>query len=171
VCSYCQSVDHDINSCPYYEISNDCHARLNGLIKTMKERHGCFVSGIREFDLLYDAIPSVPTLKLEVILYDDYESFHPLQSNFVLNTPSTALEEEIDPPLTHLLLLVLPTTPQDTAICVLTLLASTLPLALCTGLEISKPFRSGTDFVEDDSVVRAKQLTSIEPFVEEDPFE
>ena len=37
VCSYCQSYDHDVNSCPYYGISNESYARLNAIIETMNE--------------------------------------------------------------------------------------------------------------------------------------
>jgi len=37
VCSYCQSYDHDVNSCPYYRISNESYARLNAIIETMNE--------------------------------------------------------------------------------------------------------------------------------------
>jgi len=128
-----------VNSYPYYKISNECHARLNGLIETMNEQHRCFISGIRECDLLHDTNTSVPSLRLKISLYDDYESSLPLQSNFVMNTPSTSLEEEIDPPLTHLLLITSPSpiTPKDTTIRVLTLLPSALPLVLCIGLEMS----------------------------------
>ena len=49
VCSYCQSYDHDVNSCPYYDISNESYARLNAIIETMNEQHEHFVSETREF--------------------------------------------------------------------------------------------------------------------------
>ena len=90
-----------------------------------------------------------------------------------MNTPLTDLKEEIDPPLTHLSLVALssPITPKDTIIGVLTLLASALPLSYCIGLEIGERFRGGTNFVEDYSLVRSKDLTSIEPCVEEGTFE
>ena len=34
-CSYCRSFDHDVNSCPYYDISNESYAQLNAMIETM----------------------------------------------------------------------------------------------------------------------------------------
>ena len=37
VCSYCQSFDHDVHSCPYYDISDESHPRLNAIIETMNE--------------------------------------------------------------------------------------------------------------------------------------
>jgi len=38
-CSYCQSFDHDVNSCPSYDVLNDSCAKLNILMETMKEQH------------------------------------------------------------------------------------------------------------------------------------
>jgi len=58
VCSYYQSFDNDVNSCLYYDISNECHAGIVGLPETMNERHECFASGIRE------CARSVPSLRL-----------------------------------------------------------------------------------------------------------
>ena len=29
VCSYCHSLDHDANSCPYSDISDECYAKLD----------------------------------------------------------------------------------------------------------------------------------------------
>ena len=37
VCSYCQSFDHYMNSCPYYGVSDESYARLNAMIETMNE--------------------------------------------------------------------------------------------------------------------------------------
>jgi len=31
VCSCCQSFDHDMNSCPYYDVSDELYARLNAM--------------------------------------------------------------------------------------------------------------------------------------------
>jgi len=44
VCSYCQSFNHDGNSCLYYDASDESYARLNAIIETMNERHEHFVS-------------------------------------------------------------------------------------------------------------------------------
>ena len=45
--SYCQSFDHDVNSCPYYDKSDELYARLNAIMKTMSEQHEHFVSEMR----------------------------------------------------------------------------------------------------------------------------
>jgi len=31
VCSYCQSYNYDMNSCPYYGVSNESYATLNAM--------------------------------------------------------------------------------------------------------------------------------------------
>ena len=80
VCSYCQSFDHDVNSCPSYVEFNDSCASLNVLLETIKEQDH-FVSEIREFSLLHETDPSLPIPRLESSLYDDYESSFPLESN------------------------------------------------------------------------------------------
>ena len=54
ICSHCQSFDHNVNSCPYYDVSDEAHARLNAMIETMNERHEHFVCEMREFGLLYE---------------------------------------------------------------------------------------------------------------------
>jgi len=74
VCSYCQSLDHDVNSCLYYNISDESYARLNAIIETINEQHERFVSEMREFHLLHETDPSPPIPRLESTLYDDYES-------------------------------------------------------------------------------------------------
>jgi len=37
LCSFCQSFDHDVHSCPYYDVSDVCHARLSAMIGKMHE--------------------------------------------------------------------------------------------------------------------------------------
>ena len=37
LCSFCQSSDHDVHSCPYYDVSDECYARLDAIIGTMNE--------------------------------------------------------------------------------------------------------------------------------------
>jgi len=64
-CSYCQSFDHDVNSCPSYYVFNDSCARLNVLMETMKEQQDHFVSKMREFSLLHEIHPSLPIPRLE----------------------------------------------------------------------------------------------------------
>ena len=75
----------------------------------------------------------------------------------------TDLKEEIDPHLTHLSLVASssPITHKDTTVGVMTSLASALPLAPCRGLEIGETFSSGTNFVEDDSLVCRKILPQL----------
>ena len=51
--SYCQYFHHDVNSCPYYDVSDELYVRLNVIIETINERHGHFVNEIREFGLLH----------------------------------------------------------------------------------------------------------------------
>jgi len=57
---------------------------------------------MKEFGLLYKTDPSLPFLRFKASLYDNCESFLPLESNIVDNAPLTDLEEEFDPPLTSL---------------------------------------------------------------------
>jgi len=47
VCSHCQSFEHEVNSCLYYDISNESYPRLNAMKETMNERHMHFVSEMR----------------------------------------------------------------------------------------------------------------------------
>jgi len=42
-----------VNSCPYYDISDESYAKLNAIIETMNERHEHIVSEMREFGLLH----------------------------------------------------------------------------------------------------------------------
>ena len=87
VCSHCQSSDLDVNSCPYYDISDELYARFNVIIGTMNEQHEHFVSEMREFGLLHETDSSLPIPRLESSLYDDYESCLPLKSNVVDDAP------------------------------------------------------------------------------------
>jgi len=124
VCSYCH--DYDVNSCPYYDVFDEAHARLNAMIETMNERHEHFINETREFSLLRGTDP-----RLEPSRHDDRESSLPLGSNVADDTPSTDLQEEFDPPLTFWPLFApsFCSTPIATSVRDLTLLASPLPLA------------------------------------------
>jgi len=77
VCSYCQSFDHNVNSYPYYDVSDELYAQPNAMIETMNEEHTHFVSEMREFDLLSETDPSLTSPGLKVSLYDDCQSFPP----------------------------------------------------------------------------------------------
>jgi len=77
VCSYCQFSDHDVNSCPCYDIFDELYARLNAIIETTNERHEHFLSEMREFGLLHETDSSPPIPRLESSLYDDYKSSLP----------------------------------------------------------------------------------------------
>jgi len=81
-----------VNSCPYYDISIEWCAKLNAMIKTMNEQHMHFVGEMRECGLMHKTIPSLSFPKLEYGLYDDYESFLPLDSNVVDDAHLTELE-------------------------------------------------------------------------------
>jgi len=130
VCSYWQSFDHDVNSCPYYDVSDEAYARLNATIEKMYEQHTHFVSEIRECGLLHVTNLSLPFPILEASLYDDSETSLPLDSNVVDNAPLSGLEKVFDPPLTSFSL-VAPSfsgTPTASSVSALTLLASIIPL-------------------------------------------
>ena len=131
---HCQSFDHDVNSCPYYDVSDEAYARLNTMIDIMNEQHWHFLSEIRERDLLHETNPSLPFPRLEASLYDDCESSRPLKSNVVDGSPLTNLEEVFDSPSTSLPFVAISfsSTPMDTSVSDFTLLASPLP-AHCTG--------------------------------------
>ena len=150
--SYCQSFDHDVNSCLPYDVFNESYARFYALIETTTERQEYFVSEIREFDLLHETDHNVPIRRLESSLYDDYESFIPIESNVVNDAPLTDLEAVFDPPLTsyHLLLHPFLATPVATRVSDLTLLAYPLPLAQCTGLEMDEISRGNVSVLEND---------------------
>jgi len=93
----------------------------------MNERYEHFVSEMREFGLLHETDPSLPIIRrLESSLYDDYESFLPLESKVVDDAPLTDLDEVFDPPLTSLPLIApsFSSTPTATSVSDSTLLAS-----------------------------------------------
>ena len=75
---FCQSFDHDANSYPYYDVSNESYATPNAMIETISEQCKCFVGGMRECGLLHKIDPSLRSLRLEASLYDNYEFFFPL---------------------------------------------------------------------------------------------
>jgi len=152
VCSYCQSFDYSVNSCPYYDISDECYAILNAMIETMNEQHTHFDTEMRECGLLHETDPSLSFPRLEASLYDDCESFLPLESDVVDDATLTDLEEVFDPPLTSFSF-VTPSfscTPMDTSVSDLTFVVSPLLLAQCMGLEmdeISKGDASDKEYV------------------------
>ena len=143
VCSYCQSFDHDVNSCLYYDGFDEAHGTLNTMIETMNERHMQLVNEMREFGLSHEIDPNLPFAGLEASLYNDGESSHPLESNVVDNAPLTDLEGVFDSPLTSFPFVApsFSSTRMDTSVSDLTLLASPFPLAQCMGLEKSEIFR------------------------------
>jgi len=90
---------------------------------------------------LHETDPSPSSPRLEVSLYDDYESSLPLEPDFMADSPLTSLGEVIVHSLTFLpfVALSLPSTLRDPTEGVLHLLSSfPLPLAQCTGLEIGE---------------------------------
>ena len=58
-----------MNSCPYYDISNESYTKLDAMIEIMNERHEHFVSKMREFGLLHETDPSLVIPLLESSLY------------------------------------------------------------------------------------------------------
>jgi len=67
VCSYCQSFDHDMNFCPYYDVSSESYGRLNAIIETINEQHKHCVSEMREWGLLHEIHPSLPSVYLRLV--------------------------------------------------------------------------------------------------------
>ena len=108
-------------------------------------------------------------------LYDDSESFLPLESNVVDGAPLTDLEEVFDPPSTSLPFLApsFSNTPMDTSVGDLTLLASPLPLAQCIShlLAMGEIFRGGASSIKEYSLSWLKELTFVKLYIEEAPFE
>jgi len=88
-------------------------------------------------------------------------------------TPLTDLEQVIDPPLICLPFVTssLSSAPRDTTIGDLTLLASPLHLAQCTGLETCESSKGDASFVKDNLLDWSKELILIELFLKEAPFE
>ena len=173
VCCHCYSFDHDVNSCPYHDIFNEAYARLNAMIETMNEQHENFVNEMREFGLLHETDPSLPIPRPESSLYDDYESFLPLESNIIDDAPLTNLEEVLNPPLTYSPLIAPSSSgsPLVTSTTDPTLLDSPFPLAQCMGLEMGEIFRGDVSVLDDTSLLRSKELTLVRLHLEEAPFE
>ena len=130
MCASYQYFEHEVNSCPYYDIFDACHARFKAVIETMNERRECFVGKIRECGLLHKTDPNPSSPRLEVSLYDDYESSLPLESSFIDVRLSIDLGKVFDPPLTPSSLVApsLPSKPRDITGGVLSLLSTPLPL-------------------------------------------
>ena len=55
-----------MNSCPYYDVSDEVYGRLIAMIETMNERHEHFVSDMREFGLSHETNLSLPSPNLIV---------------------------------------------------------------------------------------------------------
>jgi len=127
---------------------------------------------MRQFGLLHKTDFSLPIPKLESSLYDDYESSLPLESNVVNDAPSTDLEDLFDPLLTSVPLVALSfsSTSIATSVSDSTLLAYPLPLAQCIGLKMGEISRGDVSVLEDDSLSCSKELTLVEPHLEEAPF-
>ena len=120
-----------MNSCPYYDVFDECYARLDVMIGAMNEQHERFASRMREWSLLHETDPSLPCPRLEARLYDDCESFLSLESNVVDEALLTDLEEVFDAPLIPLTFVApsFSSTPMGTSVSDSILLASPLPLA------------------------------------------
>ena len=70
-CSNYQSSDHDVNSYPYYVISDEGFVRLNDMIETLNEQNVKFESYLQENHLLHEIDLSLPSSRREVSLCDD----------------------------------------------------------------------------------------------------
>ena len=65
-CSNCQSSDHDVNSCPYYVISDEGFVRLNDVIETLNEQNAKFESYCKR--ITYYMRPTLAYLLLDLRL-------------------------------------------------------------------------------------------------------
>jgi len=119
---------------------------------------------------LHEIDPSLPIHRLGYSLYDHCESSLPLGSNVVGDTPWIDLEDVFDSPFTSLPLVApsFSSTPTDTSVSDSTLLASSLHLAYCMGLEMGEASRRDASVLED---VWSEELELIKPCLEEAPFE
>jgi len=128
---------------------------------------------MKECGILHETDPSLPSFRLKVNFYDDCESFPVLESNFVGDASSTDQEDVFDPPLISLLFVVpsFSSTPLDIIISDLTLLAFPIPLAQCIGLEMDEFSKTDASVIEDDFLAWSKELTLVEPSLEQIPFE
>ena len=48
-----------MNSCLYYDASDECYVKPDVIIGIMNERHHCFVSEMMERDILHETDPSL----------------------------------------------------------------------------------------------------------------
>jgi len=121
---------------------------------------------------LHETDPNLASPRLEASIYEDRESSLPLQLSFVDDIPYTNLEEAPDPRLTSSSL-VAPSsisTRIGTTVSALTLHASPLPLAQCTGLEIREPYKGDVTVLEDDFPTWLKEPILVDSHLEEVPF-
>ena len=56
-----------MNSCPYYDVSDECYARLDAMIGTMNKQHEHFVSWMTECSLLHETTLVYLTLDLRLV--------------------------------------------------------------------------------------------------------
>ena len=130
------------------------------MIKTIKEQRKHVVSEMRSATYCMRPTLVYFYVDFKARLYDDCESSLPLESDFVVDAPLTDLEKIFDPSLTSLPFVALSssTTPIDSTVSDLPLLASHVRLAQCTGLEMGEPFGGDGSIVEDDHLLDEKSL-------------
>jgi len=77
-----------------------------------------------------------------------------------------------DPPLTSFSFVASfsSSTPIDTGVSDLTLFVSRIPLAQCIRLEMGELCRGDISVIKNESLVRLKGMTLVEPFLKEAPF-
>jgi len=127
---------------------------------------------MREFGLLHETDYSLPFPRLEASLYDDCESFLPLEFNVIDDATLTDLEEVVDPPLT-LLPFVAPSfysTHMDTSVSDLTLLTSPFYLAQYIGLEMDEISSDDASVLEHASLVWSEEHILVALYLKEAPF-
>jgi len=162
-----------VNSCPYYDVSDEVYGRRNAMVETMNDRLEHFVSKMREFGLSHEADPNLPSSRLEISLCDDWDSSLPPESNVVDDVPLTNLEEVFDSPLTSLSLVApsFSSKPMNTNVSDLTLLASPIHFAQCMWLKTGETSKGDVSVLKDDPLDRSTTLCLVKPYLEEAPFE
>ena len=59
-----------MNSCAYYDVFDECYAKLDAMIRTINEQHEHFVIEMRDYGLLHGTDPNLPFARLKASLFD-----------------------------------------------------------------------------------------------------
>lgn len=96
MCTYCQSYNHNTNSCPHHSISNAPYVGLEKLVEKFVENCSRISNECRELGLVHEIDSSPSSSRHEVCRYDDCESSFPRGLDSNNDKTLTYLEEESD---------------------------------------------------------------------------